>query len=137
MYSTEPLPHSESGAIDARAVDFDQVLIHEDLKGILERQMQLNLAATGGVGSGKMRYLKGNLETIRNIINYNGGKMLLPKIALPFFPADQRQRIYSFVEFQPELDVRFIAARAFHKNRLIKRLIEELRAVVAPETLLT
>ncbi|MEM6843362.1 MAG: LysR substrate-binding domain-containing protein [Bacteroidota bacterium] len=130
LYTTHPLPTTSDGKIEVSAIDFNDILIHEDLKEILQRQMGYVFQQIVPVRGKKVKYSKGNLETIRNIINHNGGAMLLPKIATSFFPAPQRQQIYLFSDLQPELDVSLISARGFEKNRIIKRLIEEVLRVV-------
>ena len=134
LYSTQALATVYDGKIDTSSIDFSDTLIHEDLKDILQRQMGdvFNIVPNRGK---KIKYLKGNLETIRNIINHNGGSMLLPKIAIPYFPVHQRARIYPFLGLHPELDVNLISARGFEKSRSIKRLIEEILDVVTERSL--
>ncbi|MEM6698761.1 MAG: LysR family transcriptional regulator [Bacteroidota bacterium] len=134
LYSTQALATVYNGKIDASNIDFSDTLIHEDLKDILQRQMGDVFNITPNRGK-NIKYLKGNLETIRNIINHNGGAMLLPKIAIPYFPVHQRARIYPFSGLHPKLDVSLISARGFEKNRIIKRLIEEILDVVTERSL--
>ncbi|MEO1517177.1 MAG: LysR substrate-binding domain-containing protein [Bacteroidota bacterium] len=136
LYSTQEIPDHTDGKINLSSIDLKEVLIHEDLKDILQRQLNSELNKLSPSPGRKIKYLKGNLETLRNIVNHNGGSMLLPKIAIPYFPDNQRQRIYSFLDSQPELDVSLISARGFEKNRIIKRLTEEILRIVPKEKLI-
>ena len=82
-----------------------------------------------------IKYLKGNLETLKNIIDVNGGTMLLPKIATTYLPKKYADRIFTFKEISLELNVRLVATRGFEKKRIIKQLKKELVHLLQSNTL--
>ncbi|MEM1041274.1 MAG: LysR family transcriptional regulator [Bacteroidota bacterium] len=131
LYREELLVYATQFASDAgftvEDVDLGRVLVHEDLRAILHGQLG---ARFDDEEHFTIRYPKGNLETIRNIIQVNGGAMLVPTIARPFFPEDQRAHLRAVPGIQARLDVRLVTSRGFEKTRIVKRLIDEIAAVV-------
>ena len=136
LYSTVALPQAVQNEINSSEVDFDDVLIHKDLQVILQRQVREIFDQVKGKKGRHIEYLKGNLETLKHIIQHNGGSMLLPQLARRYFPEEQQQHIYRFADIQPTLEVSLIASRGFEKTRIIKRLIEEIQGIVPQEALL-
>ncbi|MEL6866419.1 MAG: LysR family transcriptional regulator [Bacteroidota bacterium] len=134
LYSNKPIDTLFDNKVEVEKVDFDQVLIHEDLREILKRQID-NIFEKYPSKVNNIRYLKGNLETLKHIVNHNGGAMLLPQIAFPYFSEKEQQNIYQFTGFQPKLEVSLISSRGFEKNRIIKKLIEEIQRIVASKSI--
>ncbi|MEM1320707.1 MAG: LysR family transcriptional regulator [Bacteroidota bacterium] len=135
LYATQPIETAYDNKINLSDVNFDTILIHKDLQVILQRQIKEISEKVAPYGVSNIEYLKGNLETLKNIVQHNGGSMLLPQLAIPYFPAEQQKNIYGFRDIQPKLEVSLIASRGFEKNRIIKKLIKELQRTV-PQTAL-
>jgi len=132
VYSTEEINEFNNSDIDINELDTSSMFIHEDLKLILKRQIKLFSANSPRRTKNNIKYLKGNLETIRNIIFLNGGKMLIPKMALPYLNSrGKKHYTYPLTSDTPKLDVSLISTRGFEKNRFIKRLITELLATAS------
>ncbi|MEM8886370.1 MAG: LysR family transcriptional regulator [Bacteroidota bacterium] len=131
LYSTKKIKTSKKHEINTSSIDFSEMFIHQDLKDILQRQLQEVFGRYGKGQENKIKYLKGNLETIRNIIDYNGGAMLLPKVASTYLSSEEAERIYTFIAPKPKLNVSLVSARGFEKNRIIKRLIKELKKITS------
>jgi len=127
LYSTEEIKQFNNSYVDINQLDFNAMFIHEDLKVILKRQIKSFFDKSNLNSKNNIKYLKGNLETIRNIIFLNGGRMLIPKMALPYLSSGSKKHFtYPFTSNTPKLDVSLISTRGFEKNRIIKRLITEL-----------
>ena len=127
LYSTEEIKQFNNSYVDINQLDFNAMFIHEDLKVILKRQIKSFFDKSNLNSKNNIKYLKGNLETIRNIIFLNGGRMLIPKMALPYLSSGSKKHYtYPFTSNTPKLDVSLISTRGFEKNRIIKRLITEL-----------
>lgn len=129
LYSHSALEEVERGSVVFDRIDFGSVMIHQDLQDILDRQIEGLVPENSTKSTGNIIYLKGNLETLKNIVEHNEGAMLIPKIALSFFTTDQQKRVYRFDGFQPQLKVSMIASRGFAKNRIIKHLIAEIKRI--------
>ncbi|MEM1126700.1 MAG: LysR substrate-binding domain-containing protein [Bacteroidota bacterium] len=130
LYSPELSPTRGDGTVAVGDIDFGSVLIHEDLKEILLRQLGSLFGDYAPEEGRNIKYLKGNLETIRHIIRTNGGAMLVPTLARSFFPEHEQRHLFAFRGVHPELDVSLISSRGFEKTRIIKRLIEEIGQIV-------
>lgn len=127
LYSTEEIEQFNNSKVDINQLNFNSMFIHEDLKVILKRQIKEVFDKSPFDSKNNIKYLKGNLETIRNIIFLNGGRMLIPKMALPYLSSGGNTHFtYPFTSNTPKLDVSLISTRGFEKNRIIKRLITEL-----------
>ena len=127
LYSTEEIGQFDNSKVDINQLNFNSIFIHEDLKVILKRQIKEVFDKSPFNSKNNIKYLKGNLETIRNIIFLNGGRMLIPKMALPYLSSGGNTHFtYPFTSNTPKLDVSLISTRGFEKNRIIKRLITEL-----------
>ena len=127
LYSTEEIEQFNNSKVDINQLNFNSMFIHEDLKVILKRQIKEVFDKSPFNSKNNIKYLKGNLETIRNIIFLNGGRMLIPKMALPYLSSGGNTHFtYPFTSNTPKLDVSLISTRGFEKNRIIKRLITEL-----------
>ena len=74
----------------------------------------------------KIKYLKGNLETLKNIIDLNGGTMFIPKIAATYMSKEDRTQLFTFKENTLELEVNLVSTRGFEKKRILKQLVNEL-----------
>ncbi len=127
LYSTEEIKRFNNAKVDINQLNFNSMFIHEDLKVILKRQIKEVFDKSRFNSKNNIKYLKGNLETIRNILFLNGGRMLIPKMALPYLSSGSNTHFtYAFTSNTPKLDVSLISTRGFEKNRIIKRLITEL-----------
>jgi LysR family hydrogen peroxide-inducible transcriptional activator len=128
--SNEMKKVSEDGKLVREQVDFDSIFIHEDLKEKLKLKIKKIFKNENALQGSRIKYMKGSLETIRNIIDHNGGMTLLPKIAEPYFSTKNQKSVYRFSGERLMLDVRLISTRGFEKNRIVKKLYEELRKIV-------
>ncbi|MEM6738306.1 MAG: LysR family transcriptional regulator [Bacteroidota bacterium] len=134
LYSTHKINLSKDCKINSNLVDYNSIFIHQDIKGILKRQLNRVFGASSITKKININYQKGNLETIRNVINYNGGTMLLPKIAIHYFPSNHKKYVYSITDPKPKLNVRLVSSRGFEKTRIVKRLIEQLKMLIPTES---
>lgn len=138
LYSSRPIKTLyNNNKVELSQIDFDTVLIHEDLRDILKRQIKEIFEKVDDDKANRINYLKGNLETLRNIIHQSGGSMLLPRIAVPYLSDTQKSNIYSFLGLQPKLEVSLISSRGFAKNRIIKRLLKEILQSVSSHSLIS
>ena len=130
IYSTE-LDNQQSNMISLSDINFNEILLHEDLRDLLIRQMKdLETQSSETLRKLNIKYLKGNLETLKNIIDVNGGTLFLPKIAATYMSKNHKNRIFKFKDNTLELDVNLVSTRGFEKKRIIKQLVNELSSLL-------
>ena len=126
MYSSE-LKHSQGNNLLLSDIDLNQMLLHEDLRDPLIRQVKdLEPQSSERLKKNNIKYLKGNLETLKNIIDVNGGTMFLPRIATKYLSQKQMKRIFSLSEGTLSLNVSLVSTRGFEKKRIIQQLVNDL-----------
>lgn len=130
IYSTS-LQGDKNKLISLMNINFNQILLHEDLRDLFIRQItETGFHLTENLKNNKIKYLKGNLETLKNIIDLNGGTMFLPKIAQNYLTNQQMTRVFTLQENILELDVNLVSTRGFEKKRIIKQLVNELSSLL-------
>ncbi|MEM9722613.1 MAG: LysR family transcriptional regulator [Bacteroidota bacterium] len=130
LYSSEKLS-VEGNSLPLAAVDLSNVMLHEDMRDVLIRQMEASERELHKMLENRpIKYVKGNLETLRNIINVNGGTMFLPRIALRFLPPENFNRVYFIDEHSLKLPVSLVTSRGFEKKRIIKRLTRDISEII-------
>ncbi len=126
VYSSE-LKHSQGNNLLLSDIDLNQMLLHEDLRDPLIRQIKdLEPQSSERLKKNNIKYLKGNLETLKNIIDVNGGTMFLPKIATKYLSQKQTKRIFSLSEGTLSLNVSLVSTRGFEKKRIIQQLVNDI-----------
>jgi len=126
VYSTA-LKNKQNNLISLIDINFNEILLHEDLRDLLLHQIKdLGSQCSETLKNNKIKYLKGNLETLKNIIDLNGGTMFIPKIAAMYMSKKDRTQLFTFKENTLELDVNLVSTRGFEKKRIIKQLVNEL-----------
>ena len=130
IYSTE-LKNEVQNMISLSDINFHKILLHEDLRDLLIQQIkELETQYSETLKKINIKYLKGNLETLKNIIDVNGGTMFLPKIAKIYLSKNHKKNIFTFKENTLELDVKLVSTRGFEKKRIIKQLVNELSGLL-------
>ncbi|MBX2931956.1 MAG: hydrogen peroxide-inducible genes activator [Chitinophagaceae bacterium] len=79
-------------------------------------------------------YEAGSFETLRKMVDINGGITVLPEMATNDFSAKQEQQIRHFKNPIPVREVSIVMHKHFAKKRLIETLKKEIIAVI-PEKL--
>jgi len=130
IYSTE-LKNEVQNMISLSDINFHKILLHEDLRDLLIQQIkELETQSSETLKKINIKYLKGNLETLKNIIDVNGGTMFLPKIAKIYLSKNHKKNIFTFKENTLDLDVKLVSTRGFEKKRIIKQLVNELSSLL-------
>tara|TARA_B100001057_G_scaffold500191_1_gene614003 strand:- start:2722 stop:3618 length:897 start_codon:yes stop_codon:yes gene_type:complete len=104
-----------------------KLYIHSGLKNIFNRQFEVN-SSNNKITDTRINYLNGNLETLRNIINQNGGTMLIPNISRSVINYDHKKFLID-INPKPKFNVVLISSRGFAKNRILKHLFKDLKAI--------
>lgn len=76
---------------------------------------------------GNINYQSGSLETIRKIIDRNGGLTLLPKLSCIYMGKRRLNMVRQIIDPSLHRDIAFISPRGFEKNRITKVIKEEIK----------
>jgi LysR family hydrogen peroxide-inducible transcriptional activator len=78
----------------------------------------------------KYRYESSNVETLRKMVDKNGGLTVLPELATVEFHEDQMERIRYFEEVEPVREISLITNDYFVRKRLLQSLMDEILEMV-------
>ncbi len=74
----------------------------------------------------KYRYESSNVETLRKMVDKNGGMTILPELATVEFYEDQMERIRYFEEVEPVREISLVTNDYFVRKRLLQSLMDEI-----------
>lgn len=126
LYVNQHHPLSAPEVVKWNDIPMDELLIQDELRNYL-------LPAENKTGSSysdrdfrNINYHNGSVETIRKIIDRNGGLTLLPGLARLYMGERRLKMVRPIV--QPELTrmVVLVTPRGFEKNRIIKVIKKEI-----------
>jgi LysR family hydrogen peroxide-inducible transcriptional activator len=113
-------------------IPIDELILQEDIKDFLlsKDSSQINVAVK------KLKNLafeNGSLETIRKIIDRNGGLTLLPHLATLYMGERRLKMVREIVSPVLTRTIIFVTPRGFEKNRNIKAIKKEIIAGIPKE----
>lgn len=124
---------SKQNIINLNDIPFDELILQEDIKEFLLNKDSLQQKLPIPIKRLKnIAFENGSLETIRKIIERNGGLTLLPHLATLYMG---ERRIKMVREIEPTLSrtIIFVIPRGFEKNRITKVIRKEIIASVPNE----
>lgn len=123
LYINATHPLSKKSSVQWKEIPFDELILHEELKHSVfpSGKNQKTIPATKNIN-----YESGSLETIRKIIDRNGGLTLLPELA-SIYMGDRRIKMVRPIT-NPVLKRKIILVtpRGFEKNRINKVIKKEI-----------
>lgn len=78
----------------------------------------------------KYRYESSNVETLRKMVDKNGGMTVLPELSTGEFHEDQMERIRYFEEVEPVREISLVTNDYFVRKRLLQSLMDEILEMV-------
>lgn len=75
---------------------------------------------------GNTNFQNGSLETIRKIIDRNGGITLLPELSVLYMGNRRKKMVRPIVDPVPRQKIAFVTPRGFEKNRITKVIKKEI-----------
>ena len=127
LYTGLNHPLASKSRVQWKDLQLDELLLTEEMKThFLENRQGLLKGNPPGSKPSSIRIQNGSFETIRKIIDLNGGLTLLPQLAC-LYMGDRRLEMVRPIE-APILSrtIQFVAPRGFHKNRLSKVIQKEI-----------
>lgn len=105
-------------------------------KGNCFRDHVINLCATRTEQPlHNLRYESGSLETLKKMVDVEGGYTLLPELAALELPSKDLKRIRHFIEPKPLREVSLVYARKAAKQKLLQYLVSSITKEL-PESIL-
>jgi len=127
LYLSPKHPLAELSVVKWNDIPVDELILQEDIKEFLlkKNSLQTTLPAK------KLKNLafeNGSLETIRKIIDRNGGLTLLPHLATLYMGERRLKMVREIVSPALTRSIIFVTPRGFEKNRNIKAIKKEILA---------
>ena len=124
LYMRAEAEFIEGKPLQVKSLDKDKVWLLQD--GHCLRQQVLNFCATEG-SSGlhpNLKFQSGNLESLRFLIQNNGGFTFFPQLFVDALPkAEQKKYIHAVTGKLPSREVSLV----FHKNDFRKEMVEAIK----------
>ena len=81
-------------------------------------------------GEKPYRYESGNVETLRKMVDVNGGLTVLPELATYEFPEDKQERLRYFATPEPVREISLVTTKHFVRNSILQSLMDEILKLV-------
>ena len=124
LYVSQEHQLSRFPVVNWKDIPLEELILQEDMKAYFLEQKK-GLICSRKLGA-NICFKNGSLETLRKIIDRNGGITLLPQLAC-LYMGDRRREMIRHIQ-QPVLSrtISFIAPRGFEKNRISKVIQKEI-----------
>ncbi len=135
IYAHESHPFLQKSNITAQELTTPDIWLLTE--GHCFRSQVVNLCAyqTDSKEDTGLIYESGSIETLRKLVDYEGGFTLIPELAVKDIPQDRRHQVKAFSESTPLREVSLTYARHYSKQHLIKLLAQEIQQAVPQEML--
>ncbi len=137
VYAADDHPLFKIKKVDPKQLSVDDVWLLSE--GHCFREQVMNLCATRrktSQGAGHLRFESGNLETLRKMVDQNGGYTLLPLlVSQDLHETEQKKRIKPFDSPVPTREVSIVHHKLYPKHAITKALVEEIRSHLPSDVL--
>jgi LysR family hydrogen peroxide-inducible transcriptional activator len=126
LYINEKHPFSEQPSVKWSDIPQQELLLQEDIKAFLLNKDLLNNEVKAPKRNKNVAFENGSLETIRKVIDRNGGLTLLPHLAT-LYMGERRLKMVREIH-SPTLTrtIILVTPRGFEKNRITKVIRKEI-----------
>lgn len=127
LYISPQHPLAKQSEVNWKDIDLSELILHEDFKNyLLDLEEIKNRASPITNNLSNINYHSGSLETIRKIIDRNGGLTLLPRLACLYMGERRIKMVRPIVHPRLCRKIIFVMPRGFEKNRIIKAIKKEI-----------
>ncbi|HET8886699.1 MAG TPA: LysR substrate-binding domain-containing protein [Salinimicrobium sp.] len=136
LYVGKNHPLSALETVKWENIPLEELILQEDIKShFLENQKNLLPPIVQKRNFKNVSFQNGSLETIRKIIDRNGGLTLIPQLAC-LYMGERRLEMVRHIE-EPKLSrkIIFVEPRGFEKNRISKVILKEIVKAIPAESL--
>lgn len=127
LYVGADHPLSKKDKVSWSDIPPEELILHEGFNSYMhisediENSTDLSLKSLGNIN-----YQGGSLETIRKIIDRNGGLTLLPKLSCIYMGERRRKMVRPIINPILNRTIALVTSRGFEKNRMTKVIKEEI-----------
>ncbi len=139
VYLDADHPLAADQEINVNDLVISDLLLTDDAKSMLLAVAELQNEKVQKTAEDKVSnlfYRSGSVETIRKIIEQEGGITLLPQLATFYMGKRQQQFVRHFKAPEPTRQIILLTQRGFHKQRLLDILQAEIQEAVAKALLM-
>lgn len=126
LYINSSHPLSSKETIKWSEIPLDELVLQEDMKQYF-RSKEPKQAKLPDQQLKNLSFQNGSLETIRKIVDRNGGMTLIPQLATLYMGMRRLEMVRKIEEPVLSRTIGFIAPRGFEKNRISKVILKEIR----------
>lgn len=129
LYISEQHPLSQQKEVSWSDIPLNELLLHETFENYLLSSEEIkNKTIHPGNNLNNINYHSGSLETIRKIIDRNGGMTLLPQLACLYMGERRLKMVRSITQPKLSRTIALFTPRGFEKNRITKVIKKEILA---------
>lgn len=135
LYISPDHPLARKAEVEWSEIPLDELLLHEAFRNYLLSSGELKKRAAFNFGKlANVDYQSGSLETIRKIIDRNGGMTILPHLSTLYMGERRIKMVRPIVNPVLTRMVTFITPRGFEKRRITKAIKKEILAGLPPQS---
>lgn len=123
LYINPQHPLSKKKELSWSDIPLNQLVLHEAFESYLLSSEEIKNKTKN---FDNINYQSGSLETIRKIIERNGGLTLLPKLACIYMGGRRLKMVRPIINPVLKREVIFVTPRGFEKNRITKVIKKEI-----------
>lgn len=127
LYVSPQHPLSRKAGVSWSEIPLDELILQDTFRSYIlsseeiKDKVALNLKQLGNIN-----YESGSLETIRKIIDRNGGLTILPRLACLYMGERRLEMVRPIVNPALSRTITFVTPRGFEKNRITKVIRKEI-----------
>ncbi|MCO5287657.1 MAG: LysR substrate-binding domain-containing protein [Chitinophagaceae bacterium] len=127
LYMSSQHPLSARSVIKWKEIPFKELILHDTFKHFLSSSSVIHGRSLLSPSTlGNITYHSGSLETIRKIIDRNGGITLLPRLATIYMGERRLKMVRPITDPVLNRTITLVTPRGFEKNRITKVIRNEI-----------
>lgn len=127
LYISPKHPLFEKEEVKWTDIPLDELILHEDFRHYFLPENKNGLTLLNK-SSNNIQYESGSLETIRKIIDLNGGLTLLPELACRYMGERRLKMVRIITGHDLRKTISLVTPRGFEKSRITKVIKKEILA---------
>ncbi|MFH5832063.1 LysR family transcriptional regulator [Halalkalibaculum sp. DA3122] len=126
VYLDRNHPLTAHEKIKVSDIPLEETILHEEIRNLFVDSGETGAEISLVKKLKNITYTSGSLETIRKIIDLNGGLTLLPELACMYMGNRRKEMVRRFEPPVPSRTISMVTPRGFQKKRLTKVVRREI-----------
>lgn len=136
LYLNELHPLAKKKVVKWNDIPTNELILQEEIKSFLLHEDAVQLLPVSEKNVRNIAFENGSLETIRKIIDVNGGLTLLPHLSTLYMGQRRLKMVREIVSPRLTRTIVLVTPRGFEKTRIIKAVRKEIMAGLPKQELL-